>query len=92
MACRLARRAARVTSIGTGDVANSSSGSGCVGSAVFGGGALRGGFDSSILGIFLGDGEEPRKRGDISPSSLSESGVLRRRDEPSDGSRGDSGV
>jgi hypothetical protein len=65
MACRFARRAARFTSIGTGDVANSSSGTGCVGSTVFGGNALRGGFDSSILGIFLGDGEDPRKGGDI---------------------------
>ena len=65
IACRLARRAARVTSIGTGDVANSSSGPGCVGSVVLGEGALRGGFDSSILGSFLGDGEEPRKGGDI---------------------------
>jgi hypothetical protein len=65
MTCRLARRAARVTSIGTGDVASSSSGPGCVGSAVFGGGALRGGIDPCILGIFLCDGEEPRNGGDI---------------------------
>jgi hypothetical protein len=60
MACRLARRVARVTSIGTGDVANSSSGSGCVGSAGFGGGALKGGFDSKAVCIFLGAGDEPR--------------------------------
>src|SRR6266699_438507 len=34
----------------------------------------------------------PKTNDTHSPSSLSESGVLRRRDEPLDGSRGDSGV
>lgn len=60
MACRLARRAARVTSVGTGDVANSSSGSDCVGSAESGERALAGGLDPMIVSVFLGDGDDPR--------------------------------